>query len=50
MDGLDYLSIAVLAFFSGLGASFGAELSKYLMALMRENAVLKKLKEAKKVN
>lgn len=40
MDGLDYLSIAVLAFFTGLGTSFGAELSK---------AIIVKLREVKKV-
>ena len=40
MDSLDLLQIAVLSFFTGLGTSFGAELSK---------AIIMKLREAKKV-
>jgi hypothetical protein len=47
MDGFDLAQIAVLAFATGLGTSFGAEFSKYLITKMKENALVKKLKEGK---
>lgn len=45
MDGFDLAQIAVLAFFTGIGTSFGTEFSKYLINQMKENALVKKLKE-----
>jgi hypothetical protein len=44
LDGVEIYQLVLVSFFTGIGVSFGTELSKYLIGRMKENALMKRLK------
>ena len=45
MDPLEVYQLVLVSFFTGIGVSMGTEFSKYLIARMKRNALVKKVIE-----